>query len=369
MTERVERVRTYANNILGGIEDAGARRFACTHSYGVTQYCALLAAARGLNVELAIIIGLTHDVYRFRTGVAPQHSQNGTEMIRVAFKYDLEGLFSEGEQTIIKSAIYHHSEKRYVHDEYDELIKDCDVLEHLPFVRTYGRVEARRLQAVMNELSLPAPDIELFPDMPPRTPVYDKSRMADIAEALAGRGIVGDRQDADYMSIIRYFPEDSAFDELKNAWCAAFVYHCCAEAGLHLPIRTPGTAVNLANCRLACVAAWHEWGKDNGFCHPEGGGFTPERGDIVIYNNIIPDGDKVAGGAWCDHIGVVLGGDTGRLTVAEGNVGNKNVSGIVSRARDETIGCYIRVPPDYVQDGWKYDYKTGKLRVVNYGEG
>jgi hypothetical protein len=170
------------------------------------------------------------------------------------------------------------------------------------------------------------------------------------------------------MRIIRYFPEETAFDELKNNWCAAFVYHCCLEAGLSLPIRVPHTANKIAGSRFAGVGAWYEWGMDNKFCLYEKDGFEPERGDILIYNNVIPNEDKAENSLWHDHIGVVISSDGDSLMVAEGNVGNKNVSGIVRRKRDDKIGCYIRIPTDYSYNGWKIDYKTGETKTVSYME-
>ena len=54
------------------------------------------------------------------------------------------------------------------------------------------------------------------------------------------------------------------------------------------------------------------------------------------------------------------------ISVAEGNIDNNSLSGIVTSNRDITIGCYVRIPNDYVYDGWKYDYKTGEIRNVEY---
>lgn len=101
---------------------------------------------------------------------------------------------------------------------------------------------------------------------------------------------------------------------------------------------------------------------------PIADGFTPERGDILIYNNIIPHEDKLENSAWHDHIGIVLSCEDDSLIVAEGNVGNKNISGIVSRKRDDKIGCYIRIPKSYSYDGWKIDFKTGETKIVDYLE-
>ena len=163
------------------------------------------------------------------------------------------------------------------------------------------------------------------------------------------------------MRIIRYFPEDSAFDELKNAWCAAFVYHCALEAGLVLPIRTPHNAKELADYRFACVQGWYEWGCSNGFCRNADGDF--KRGDIVIYNNIIPKANKAENSSWCDHIGIILSGDNEKLIVAEGNADNKNISGIITRPRDKTIGCFLRITEDYRYDGGNTDFKTGVIKT------
>ena len=43
-----------------------------------------------------------------------------------------------------------------------------------------------------------------------------------------------------------------------------------------------------------------------------------------------------------------------------------NGSGDCGSKRDATIGCYIRVPEDYSYDGWKIDFKTGGIRIVDY---
>ena len=124
---KIDNVKKYVNTIFDGIENPDEKHSAYIHSYGVSQACTLLAAKRGLNLELAAIIGLLHDVYRYKTGTTDWHSQNGAEMVRVAFKYNvMNEVFTDDEQIIIKSAIFHHLSKDLVHDEYDELLKDSD---------------------------------------------------------------------------------------------------------------------------------------------------------------------------------------------------------------------------------------------------
>jgi len=48
--------------------------------------------------------------------------------------------------------------------------------------------------------------------------------MAEVAEKLASKSIVGSQQDVTYMNIVRYWSEDIATvaEELKNGLCAAF---------------------------------------------------------------------------------------------------------------------------------------------------
>jgi len=100
MVNRLDSVRPYIETIFNTIENVEEKRAAYIHSYGVAQCCALLAAKRGLDTELAMEIGLLHDVYSYKTGVHTLHSQNGAEMVWVAFKYVLNGLFTEHVLTV-----------------------------------------------------------------------------------------------------------------------------------------------------------------------------------------------------------------------------------------------------------------------------
>lgn len=362
---RINKVQNYINNIFNSILDDNEKRAAYIHSYGVAQFCALLVQKHTLNAEIATIIGLLHDVYYYKTGVSSLHSHNGAEMVRVAFKYELSELFSIDEQILIKSAIYHHSDKEHIHDEYDELLKDCDVLQHFLFDVSRNPFTKQRLSKVFSELNI---NIPIFSPSQIKDTfnIFNQTVVGHIAENLAKKKIIGVKENADYIEIIKYYPEEFAPLELDHAWCAAFVYHCCIEAGLTLPLRTPNNAINTADYRFACVVAWYEWGMKNGYCYFEKDGFVPKCGDILIYNNIIPKEHKAKDSTWCDHIGIVLSCNDEILTVAEGNVGNQNVSGIVERKRDETIGCYIRIPTNYKYDDWKIDYKTGKERVEEF---
>ncbi|WP_197661277.1 hypothetical protein [Mobilitalea sibirica] len=41
-----------------------------------------------------------------------------------------------------------------------------------------------------------------------------------------------------------------------------------------------------------------------------------------------------------------------------GKNSNRNVSGVIKRKRDNTIGCFIRIPDDFKYDAWNCDYKA-----------
>lgn len=215
-------------------------------------------------------------------------------------------------------------------------------IEESPYLHTYGVAQLCTLLAAKRslngELGLPVPENVMETNPSAATQGFDQGRLGDIAQGLAKKAIVGIKTDDDFMTIIKYYPEEAAFDELVDGWCAAFVYHCCQLGGLVLPIRAKDAAY-----RFACVVGWYDWGMKMGYCLFEKDGVTPMAGDIVIFNHIIPPERKAASSAWCDHIGIVLSCTNDTLTVAEGNADNLNVSRIMLRKRDATIGCYIRI--------------------------
>lgn len=109
-------------------------------------------------------------------------------------------------------------------------------------------------------------------------------------------------------------------------------------AGFLLPIRYPN-----GMCRFAGVGAWQEWAQlpEIQFFHDQiENNFTPERGDIVIYEKLITTNSH-------DHIGVILSCTKDSILVAEGNVDNLDQSGIVQRNRWDKIAGYIRIDNNY----------------------
>lgn len=161
--------------------------------------------------------------------------------------------------------------------------------------------------------------------------------IADIAEQLAMRPLVGDENKcgSDLAPILRYFPREDP--SIGFDWCAAFIYHCCLEAGIDLPIKYPDPVP----CRFAGVQAWLVWAQlpeTNYFHSTTDSTFIPERGDLIIFDNLL-------GGGPHDHIGVVLGVEENKITTAEGNVDNR--SGIFVRNRIRNVNGFVRISDSY----------------------
>lgn len=137
--------------------------------------------------------------------------------------------------------------------------------------------------------------------------------------------------------MIQHFPRWN-IKAADGLWCAAFVYHCCLQAGFVIPY-SPNECVT---CSLAGCGGWEEFamGDSRIAYHWRDGNFLPEPGDIVLF-------DRVFNGQEHDHMGIVLEVRDGELITAEGNVSNDNISKIIHRPMDEHIRAYIRIPNGY----------------------
>jgi CHAD domain-containing protein len=99
-----------------------------THVRTVAGLMAVLAPGRGLDPELAGIIGLLHDAGRLRPGGALEnHAERGAAEVSVFLKENR--LLPETSQEIAVNAIRRHSAKGKHQDDYDELLKDADVFQ------------------------------------------------------------------------------------------------------------------------------------------------------------------------------------------------------------------------------------------------
>lgn len=96
------------------------------HVRTVASLMALLAPGRGLDPQIAALIGLLHDAGRLRSeGNLVRHAETGA--VAVAAFLNENKLLSNETRSCVVSAVRHHSSKGKAHGPYDELLKDADV--------------------------------------------------------------------------------------------------------------------------------------------------------------------------------------------------------------------------------------------------
>ena len=175
--------------------------------------------------------------------------------------------------------------------------------------------------------------------------------LAKVAEKAAQIPFHGDLagKESNLEPIIRLFPKWT-LKEADGLWCAAFVYYCCREAGFEIPIRPD----ECTTCHLAGCIAWEEFAQGDVRIEYHKGteNFSPEAGDIVLYDRVFENREH-------DHMGIVLQSTGNTIIAAEGNL--NNTSGIIQRPKDEYIRGYIRIPDGYSYRRMLMDYPTESL--------
>lgn len=128
--DRLESIREIVDHIISKIQDQTTRKFAYIHTYGVSQNCALLALRRHVDIELACIAGMLHDiaVYANNCPYSVHAKQSAILAKEILEKSDV---FEPDEILIITNAIALHSNKMEKDGgKLSELLKDADVLQH-----------------------------------------------------------------------------------------------------------------------------------------------------------------------------------------------------------------------------------------------
>ena len=158
---RLNRVRNIVDSYIEKIEvEPGKdllaiKRNEYTHSYGVASLARLLAMKRGLDSEIAAMIGHLHDIGRILYNLVDEsHGPIGAIEAEKILWGTLQ--FNEDEISVIGKAIQNHSQKDNVGNAYDELIKDADLLERYLWDSRYfqGEVNTKRLANIMAEIGL-----------------------------------------------------------------------------------------------------------------------------------------------------------------------------------------------------------------------
>lgn len=128
---RIDTVRRHVDDMLKACEDKEVARCGFVHLYGVGQACALIALRRGHDrayAELAEIAGMLHDFATYEDNVREDHERRSSGRARDILAQT--GEFTPEEIDMICQAISRHSDKKGVHGELDEILKDADVMQH-----------------------------------------------------------------------------------------------------------------------------------------------------------------------------------------------------------------------------------------------
>jgi len=120
------------------------------HHAGTVQIGRILALKRGLDVELAEVACVLHDIYPIVEGKYSDHAHKGAEIAKKILE-DC-GDFSEKEIGMITEAIGCHSDKdTYTDKPYVELAKDADVFECSLYQGAEGFYRLHKPEKVFNE--------------------------------------------------------------------------------------------------------------------------------------------------------------------------------------------------------------------------
>jgi len=339
-SKRSDTVRSLVHEML--LEESVNEEGMLIHLYGVSNFASILAMKRVQDTEITAIAGLLHGFYFYKTGIEDFPGPNSADAVRPILRS--AEIFTTDELSIILRSIFYQEDTHLVHGPYEEIIKDA-ILFQMYFQnpdRSLSKIEISRLRNVFTELGISKEkmkvDVNINVQKVNINTEERRSKLADLAETLARKNIIGTPGDQRYQEICRYWPDSDIYKVLEANWCAAFVYHCCMKVGIKLPIRYPNQMY-----RLAGVGAWLDWAQlaETGFFYQDmQEGFEPERGDIVIYEKLLSDNSH-------DHIGIVLSCEDDKLLVAEGNTNNKNYSSVLYRKRGHCILGYIRIDDSY----------------------
>jgi uncharacterized protein len=154
MGNRLENLRYIINKLI--MENCPNESvYFVSHLYGVSYFCALLAIRRGLDPEIAATCGMLHDIYQVTAGTIEKHAIKGAgEAERILRAMNA---YSNEEIAVITTAVSWHSKKRKVHEPYDEILKDADVLNHCLYNTGFPIIEkdAERYKNLLAELGCP----------------------------------------------------------------------------------------------------------------------------------------------------------------------------------------------------------------------
>lgn len=116
--------------------------------------CALIAAKRKENIELATIAGMLHDIAKF-IALGDSDENHAVQGAKTALEWLQEiNITTKDENVLICNAISNHDNKYKIDSPFDEVLKDADVLSHGLFNVTNKNFRTYRWNDLLNEFGL-----------------------------------------------------------------------------------------------------------------------------------------------------------------------------------------------------------------------
>ena len=154
MKDRVEALRYFILENFPNKENDQERLDLYMHMFAVSQFCAMIALKRNQNVDLAVMAGLLHDLYTYKTLDPEKHAKKGAVLAREIL--EALDLTTDEETEKICSAIHSHSKKKNKHSDFTEVLVDADVLQHYLYNPALPIIEKdkERLKKLLKEFKL-----------------------------------------------------------------------------------------------------------------------------------------------------------------------------------------------------------------------
>lgn len=123
---RYEIIKDNVYQILNNECFGNKRKHGLEHLFSVSTMIQYLAIQNNLDIEIAAIIGILHDIATYKLNSSFDHANRSSMIAQEMLRQSR--LFQDEEINIIITAIKNHSFKEKVDEPYSELIKNADLL-------------------------------------------------------------------------------------------------------------------------------------------------------------------------------------------------------------------------------------------------
>ncbi len=123
---RYEIIKNEVYQIFNQYASKSEKQTGLEHLISVTAIIQYLAQKRQLDIELASIIAILHDIATYKYHSSFDHANRSSMIAHELLQASNQ--FERNEIILITTAIKNHSHKERIDDLYSELIKDADLL-------------------------------------------------------------------------------------------------------------------------------------------------------------------------------------------------------------------------------------------------